>query len=83
MVALDLNRPLILAIRQEETVRGRHPPTCVPYQSHFLNLKSVSRNGNRIGKIRAFAAVFWTLRLSSRLDLRVLPPMMPALNLSA
>ncbi len=26
VVALALNRPLILAIRSEETVRGRHPP---------------------------------------------------------
>lgn len=25
--ALALNRPLILAIRQEESARGRHPPT--------------------------------------------------------
>jgi hypothetical protein len=25
--ALALNRPLILAIRQEEAARGRHPPT--------------------------------------------------------
>jgi hypothetical protein len=27
VAALALNRPLILAIRQEEAVRGRHPPT--------------------------------------------------------
>ena len=26
VAALALNRPLIVAIRQEETVRGRHPP---------------------------------------------------------
>lgn len=26
MTALDMNRPLIIAIRQEETARGRHPP---------------------------------------------------------
>ncbi|MHB1424710.1 MAG: HNH endonuclease [Gemmataceae bacterium] len=26
VTALALNRPLIIAIRQEETVRGRHPP---------------------------------------------------------
>jgi hypothetical protein len=26
IVALAMNRPLILAIRQEETARGRHPP---------------------------------------------------------
>jgi hypothetical protein len=26
VAALALNRPLILAIRQEETARGRHPP---------------------------------------------------------
>jgi hypothetical protein len=25
--ALAMNRPLILAIRQEEAARGRHPPT--------------------------------------------------------
>lgn len=25
--ALAINRPLIIAIREEETVRGRHPPT--------------------------------------------------------
>jgi hypothetical protein len=25
--SLAMNRPLILAIRQEETIRGRHPPT--------------------------------------------------------
>jgi hypothetical protein len=25
--ALAMNRPVIIAIRQEETVRGRHPPT--------------------------------------------------------
>jgi hypothetical protein len=27
LAALALNRPLILAIRQEEAARGRHPPT--------------------------------------------------------
>jgi hypothetical protein len=27
VVALALNRPVILAIRQEEAIRGRHPPT--------------------------------------------------------
>jgi hypothetical protein len=27
VAALALNRPLILAIRQEEAARGRHPPT--------------------------------------------------------
>lgn len=27
VVALAMNRPLILAIRQEESARGRHPPT--------------------------------------------------------
>ncbi len=27
VAALAMNRPLILAIRQEETARGRHPPT--------------------------------------------------------
>jgi hypothetical protein len=27
VAALAMNRPLIVAIRQEETVRGRHPPT--------------------------------------------------------
>jgi hypothetical protein len=27
VVALAMNRPLILAIRQEEAARGRHPPT--------------------------------------------------------
>jgi hypothetical protein len=27
VAALAMNRPLILAIRQEEAVRGRHPPT--------------------------------------------------------
>jgi hypothetical protein len=27
VAALGLNRPVILAIRQEETIRGRHPPT--------------------------------------------------------
>jgi hypothetical protein len=26
ITALNLNRPLILAIREEETIRGRHPP---------------------------------------------------------
>jgi hypothetical protein len=26
VIALAMNRPLILAIRHEETVRGRHPP---------------------------------------------------------
>ena len=26
VTALAMNRPLIIAIRQEETVRGRHPP---------------------------------------------------------
>ncbi len=26
VMALAMNRPLIIAIRQEETVRGRHPP---------------------------------------------------------
>jgi hypothetical protein len=26
VAALAMNRPLILAIRQEETIRGRHPP---------------------------------------------------------
>jgi hypothetical protein len=26
VVALALNRPIILAIRQEEAIRGRHPP---------------------------------------------------------
>ena len=26
-VALAMNRPMILAIRQEEAIRGRHPPT--------------------------------------------------------
>ena len=27
VAALAMNRPLILAIRQEEAARGRHPPT--------------------------------------------------------
>src|SRR5262245_39908367 len=27
VVALAMNRPMIVAIRQEETARGRHPPT--------------------------------------------------------
>jgi len=27
VAALAMNRPLIVAIRQEETARGRHPPT--------------------------------------------------------
>lgn len=27
LAALALNRPVILAIRREETLRGRHPPT--------------------------------------------------------
>ena len=27
VAALAMNRPLIVAIRQEETIRGRHPPT--------------------------------------------------------
>jgi len=27
IIALELNRPLILAIRREEVSRGRHPPT--------------------------------------------------------
>src|SRR4051794_29703830 len=27
VAALALNRPVILAIRQEEAIRGRHPPT--------------------------------------------------------
>jgi hypothetical protein len=27
VVALSMNRPVILAIRSEETIRGRHPPT--------------------------------------------------------
>jgi hypothetical protein len=26
IAALNMNRPLVLAIRREETVRGRHPP---------------------------------------------------------
>jgi hypothetical protein len=26
VAALALNRPMILAIRQEEAIRGRHPP---------------------------------------------------------
>ncbi|MCI0700622.1 MAG: HNH endonuclease [Planctomycetia bacterium] len=29
IAALDMNRPLILAIREEETERGRHPPPSV------------------------------------------------------
>ncbi len=27
IAALAMNRPIIIAIRQEETLRGRHPPT--------------------------------------------------------
>jgi hypothetical protein len=27
VASLAMNRPLIVAIRQEETIRGRHPPT--------------------------------------------------------
>jgi hypothetical protein len=26
IAALNMNRPLVLAIRREETIRGRHPP---------------------------------------------------------
>ena len=29
IAALHMNRPLILAIRQEEAVRGRHPPPMI------------------------------------------------------
>jgi len=29
LTALAMNRPLIIAIRQEEILRGRHPPNCL------------------------------------------------------